>query len=98
VPAENYAGIAGATLDNGTPAFDAYRAEVIARTETALSFNRAALGGYKEFSIREVQAIDGDGDEQCAERDGRTFSVEDAYGIEDHPNGTLDWIPVIPTR
>jgi hypothetical protein len=96
VPAENYAGVAKATLDNGIPAFDAYRAEVIARTETALSFNRASIGGYAEFGIKEVQAIDGDGDEQCAERDGRIFDVTDAYGIQDHPNGTLDWIPIIP--
>ena len=95
VPAENYAGVTGAVLDNGTPAFDPYRAEVIARTETALSFNRSSLTGYDQFGVKEVQAIDGDGDEQCAERDGRTFLVGDALGIEDHPNGTLDWVPVI---
>ena len=95
VPAENYAGVTGAVLDNGTPAFDPYRAEVIARTETALSFNRSALTGYNEFGVREVQAIDGDGDEQCAARNGRTFAVADALSIEDHPNGTLDWVPVI---
>lgn len=95
VASEAFAGVSNAVLDNGTLAFDPYRAEVISRTETALSFNRAAISGYGEFGIREVQAIDGDGDEQCAARDGHTFTVADAYGIEDHPNGTLDWIPII---
>ncbi len=42
-----------------------------------------------------VEAIDGDGDEECAARDGQEFSIADADGIEDHPNGTLDWVPVL---
>jgi hypothetical protein len=92
---EGYAGVANAVLDNGVPAFDPYRAEVISRTETALSFNRAAITGYREFGVREVQAIDGDGDPDCANRDGQVFPVDEALGIEDHPNGTLDWVPVI---
>ena len=95
VESEAYPGIRNAVLGNGTPVFDPYRAEVIGRTETMLSYNRASVRGYGEFGVREVQAIDGDGDEECAARDGRVFSIEDAYGIADHPNGTLDWIPVL---
>ena len=95
VPDEKYAGVQNALLDNGIPAFDSYRAEMIARTETALSYNRAAISGYSEFGVKEVQALDGDYDEVCAERNGRTFSIADAYGIQDHPNGTLDWAPVL---
>ena len=95
VAAEGFPGVMGALLDNGVGAFDDARAEMIARTETALSYNRAALDGYKEFNVREVQAIDGDNDDECAERDGQTFAVEDALTIEDHPNGTLDWVPVV---
>lgn len=75
-------------------AFDAARAEVIARTEVAFAFNSAALTSYKEYGVAQVQALDGDFDEVCAERNGRTFSVADAMDIEDHPNGTLDWIPL----
>jgi hypothetical protein len=71
------------------------RAETIARTETALSYNRAALNGYREFNVRQVTAIDGDTDAECAARNGSTFSLDDAYGIADHPNGTLDWVPVV---
>lgn len=95
VPAEGFGGVLNAGLENGTPVWSDIRAETIARTETALSYNRAALDGYKEFDVREVQAIDGDDDPECAERDGQTYAVEDALAIEDHPNGTLDWAPVI---
>jgi hypothetical protein len=95
VPAESFRGVKNVGLDNGVGVWGDARAETIARTETALSYNRAALGGYKEFNVRQVQAIDGDKDAECATRNGQTFSIDDAYGIADHPNGTLDWVPVI---
>jgi phage portal protein BeeE len=95
VEAESYAGVQGALLDNGVPVFDAYRAEMISRTETALSYNRAAIRGYSEFGVRQVQAIDGDGDAECAARNGMTLTVDEALAITDHPNGTLDWVPVL---
>jgi hypothetical protein len=88
VPDENYAGI------KALPEFDAARAETVARTETMLSYNRAALDAYGEFGVSEVLAYDGDEDPECAERDGQTFTIEEAMAIEDHPNGTLDWAPV----
>lgn len=87
---------AGVLLDNGQPAFDELRAETIARTELMDAYNGAALSSYADAGATEVEAIDGDGDPECAERDGRTFSVLEADSIEDHPNGTLDWVPVIP--
>jgi hypothetical protein len=86
----------GVLLGNGQPAFDELRAETIARTELMDAYNGAALASYSDLGATEVQAIDGDGDEECADRDGKVFSVEEADGIEDHPNGTLDWVPVIP--
>jgi hypothetical protein len=95
VASEGFGGVHQALLDNGVTAFDPYRAEVIARTETALSYNRAALNGYREYQVREVQAIDGDGDPECADRNGQTFAIDEALAIEDHPNGTLDWVPVL---
>ena len=94
VPEETFAGVKGLVLDNGVPAFGDARAETIARTETALSYNRAALDAYKEFQVTHVIAYDGDYDEVCAERNGKEFTVEEAFDIEDHPNGTLDWAPV----
>ena len=77
------------------PIFDDYRAELIARTEVMDAYNAAALGSYSEAGISEVQAIDGDGDEECAARDGQIFTMDEADAIEDHPNGTLDWVPVV---
>jgi phage portal protein BeeE len=92
---EGYGGVAGALLDNGTAAFDDYRAEVIARTETMLSFNRATVTGYGEFGVERLLAYDGDQDNECAARAGLEFSIDEALGIEDHPNGTLVWSPVV---
>jgi hypothetical protein len=94
VPAETYGGVRGALLDNGVNAWDDYRAEVIARTETMNAYNQSALLGYREFRVREVQAIDGDTDADCANRNGRVYPVDDALSISDHPNGTLDWAPI----
>jgi hypothetical protein len=95
VPSEGFRGVLKVGLDNGVGVWGDARAETIARTETALSYNRATLTGYKEFRVKQVTAIDGDADADCAARNGSTFSVDDAYGIADHPNGTLDWVPVV---
>jgi SPP1 gp7 family putative phage head morphogenesis protein len=69
------------------------RAERIARTETMFAYNDAALQSYAEFGVERVEALDGDYDEVCAERNGQIFTLEEALAIEDHPNGTLDWAP-----
>jgi SPP1 gp7 family putative phage head morphogenesis protein len=71
------------------------RAEMIARTETALAYNDAALSSYREYGVDEVEAIDGDDDPECAERDGKRYPLAEALSITDHPNGTLDWVPVV---
>jgi SPP1 gp7 family putative phage head morphogenesis protein len=76
-------------------AFNEARAEVIARTETATAYNEAALHTYREFEVREVEAIDGDTDAECAARNGQRYPIDEALGISDHPNGTLDWVPVV---
>jgi SPP1 gp7 family putative phage head morphogenesis protein len=75
--------------------WDEYRAERIATTELARAYNEAAIGTYRDAGIERLEAIDGDGDEECAARDGQIFSVDDAENEIDHPNGTLDWMPVI---
>jgi hypothetical protein len=71
------------------------RAEMIARTETMFAYNDAALGSYREYGVDQVEAIDGDEDDECRTRNGSVVSVDEALGITDHPNGTLDWVPVI---
>jgi hypothetical protein len=95
VASEGYHGVLGVTLDNGTPAFGDLRAETIARTETMLSYNRATVTGYGEFGVTHLLAYDGDDDEACANRNGQEFTIEEASGIDDHPNGTLVWSPVV---
>ena len=82
-------------LIEGWTGFDEYRAERIARTELMFAYNAAAIGTYKEHGITHVQAIDGDTDPECLDRDGRVFSVNEAADTHDHPNGTLDWVPVV---
>jgi SPP1 gp7 family putative phage head morphogenesis protein len=72
-----------------------YRAERIATTELQFAYNAAALDAYRESGIEQVEAIDGDEDDECAARNGEVMSVEEAEAIDDHPNGTLDWMPVI---
>jgi hypothetical protein len=79
-------------------AFNPARAELISRTETALAYNDAAIGTYRAFDVAEVQAIDGDQDEECAERDGNIYSLAEASAITDHPNGTLDWVPIVKAQ
>ena len=88
-PAEDYRGVRGAS------AFDEARAELVARTETMLAYNESALRGYAEFGIREVEAIDGDDDDECRDRvAANPWTVDDALAELDHPNGTLDWAPL----
>jgi SPP1 gp7 family putative phage head morphogenesis protein len=84
-----------ADLIEDATAFNPARAETIARTETAIVYNEAAIQSYREYGVEQVQAIDGDEDEECAARNGQIFTVDEAMEIQDHPNGTLDWAPVL---
>jgi hypothetical protein len=92
----------GVAADSGLPgllsqAFDSYRSEMIARTEMMDAYNAAALGTYQDAGIEMVEAIDGDQDDECIQRlAGNPYTVDDASMEEDHPNGTLDWVPVLP--
>lgn len=80
------------------PAWNDARAELIARTELMNAYNDAALHSYREFEVKRVQALDGDTDAACAARNGQTYDIDEAFGISDHPNGTLDWAPVKATQ
>lgn len=84
-----------ATAISEATAFNAARAELIGRTETMLAYNDAALGTYRAFDVEQVQAIDGDADDVCAARNGNIYTLSEASGISDHPNGTLDWVPIV---
>ena len=75
------------------------RALVIARTETMFAQNKSTMTAYEHTEeIQRVQAKDnqlGYDDDDCSERDGQIFSIAEAKAIQDHPNGTLLWLPVV---
>jgi hypothetical protein len=74
--------------------FGEERAERIARTETMFAYNTAALESYTDFGVDMVEPIDGDQDPECIARLERgPVSIAEALADEDHPNGTLDWVP-----
>jgi HK97 family phage portal protein len=83
------------------------RARLIARTEVMRTQNQTTAGFYKEQGFLYVQADDVDGGPDdnyvdpgdpygrtCAERHGQIYTIEDAQNIDDHPNGTLNWMPM----
>lgn len=57
-------------------AFSDARALTIARTETALAYNKGTLLGYKMSDVPAVTVIDGDGDVECAAANGQVWSVD----------------------
>jgi hypothetical protein len=80
---------------------DRNRVATIARTETARATNLSTLSYYSQTGLGRVQAIDGDRwDDKCAARNGQIYTVDEAADETEHPNGTLDWVPVVaaPTR
>lgn len=76
-----------------------YRAELITRTETLHAQRLASLDAYDDSPVVEaVIALDGDQDEDCAARNGKRFSIDDARAEQEHPNGTLTWLPAVRER
>lgn len=73
------------------------RAETIARTEMRVAQNAGTIDAYAQDGVQQVEMIDGDGDPECAARDGRVVSLEEAerHMAEEHPNGTLDFAPIV---
>lgn len=82
----------------GLAVWNEARRDLISRTELMLAYNDAALKSYEHHEVRYVEALDGDKDDECASRNGREYLIEDAYSIADHPNGTLDWAPIVGRR
>ena len=77
-------------------ALDPYRGELIARTETMHAWNASSIESYRDAGVTMVEPQDGDKDESCARRMARgAVPLDEALGDEDHPNGTLSWVPVV---
>lgn len=74
-----------------------YRAQLIARTEALHAQRISSLELYRGSPVvKEVVAFDGEDDEECAARNGQTFSFDDAEleAEETHPNCVLAFGPV----
>lgn len=90
--------IRGYVEAGGKEASVSSRAMRIARTETKNAQRVSCINAYKQNNVTTLMALDdrlGHGDEDCADRNGKTFSMADAELEDDHPNGTLDWVPAI---
>lgn len=77
-------------------AFDTYRGELVARTETMFAWNASSIESYRDANVTMVEPQDGDKDPTCAARVAHgAVTLDEALGDEDHPNGTLSWVPVV---
>jgi len=89
--------------NEGVEKAKAYRSLMIAKTETHHAQRTSTIEGYRASGLVElVRAIDGvggDTDDICLDRNGKIFTLEDSIGETalEHPNGTLDWEPIVQT-
>jgi HK97 family phage portal protein len=101
VPDDNFPGLRSILTETDN------RARLIARTEIMRTQNQSSIGYFQQQGYMYVQADDVDGDPDdtyvdpgdpfgrtCAERHGQIYQLEDAHNIDDHPNGTLNWMPM----
>ena len=78
-----------------------WKADRLARTESALAYNYAALVAFQSAGVTHVKAHDAaiksKSDPECIERNGKVFTIEDAFieQAKEHPNGTLSWSPEV---
>lgn len=73
-----------------------WRADRIARTETAIAYNHANVLGWAQGGVEEVEVQDGTGDDICAAANGQTWDLRKA--LEDpigHPNCERTLTPVV---
>lgn len=85
-----------AVLMRDSGLFSEERAEMIARTEEAISENRGQIATFRELGFEQVEVMDGDEDDECAEADGSVWSVEEAEANPiSHPNCTRTFTPIV---
>ena len=74
------------------------RSQCIARTETKNAQNVSSIEAYKSGGVERVEIVDGQlptSDEFCISRNGEIIPIDQAMGLDEHPNGTLSFTPVI---
>jgi SPP1 gp7 family putative phage head morphogenesis protein len=76
-----------------------WRADRIARTETAIAYNYGNLLGYRQAGVKKVKVIDndaGDADEICRKAHGQIWTIEQALANPiGHPGCKRDFEPVL---
>ena len=84
--------------------FPTTHADRATRTEVRDAVNRGTLEALHRAGVAQVQAVDASNgtdlttDAECQARQGRVYSVEDALDVDEHPNGTLGWVPLATER
>lgn len=78
--------------------YEGYRANRIARSETAIVSNHGKVLGYSGAGVEDVEVLDGsEFDEECAQANGQTWSLDEALSNPiEHPNCERDFAPVVP--
>jgi len=77
--------------------YEVWRAERIARTETAIAFNHANIFGFRQAGVTEVDVVDGTDDDDCEDANGQTWSlIESLQDPIAHPNCTRSFVPIVP--
>jgi hypothetical protein len=78
-------------------ALSPYRAEVIARTESAAAYNTGGVKAWKESGIVvAVEVYDGDGCEACILVQGAIWTLDEAYARPyEHPNCVREFFPIL---
>jgi hypothetical protein len=72
------------------------RARTIARSETAIAYNKGSLAGYREAGVEKVEVFDGDEHEPCRSANGSIWTIEQAEAEPlCHPNGTRSFAAVV---
>jgi hypothetical protein len=76
--------------------YKTWQGERIARTEAAVTFNRSSAALMRDAAVTEVDILDGDEDEDCADANGSRWPL-DEYEANPigHPNCTRIGMPVI---
>lgn len=95
VPDENYPGVTGVFDDA-----KGYRAEMIARTETAAAYSSASIQAYKDSdAVDEVEVMDGTEDSECEEANGETWTLDEADAEPTaHPNCSRAFLPIVKSK
>lgn len=77
--------------------YERWRADRIARTESAIAENHGDILGYEQAGVDEVDVLDGTNDDECAAADGAVWTTEEALADPTaHPNCQRAFSPRMP--